>query len=103
MVNREAGDELFALDQLIRAYLHQDMELFDASVPDAIQRYARLNDEATKDALRLAMDAFEHRFHNDLEGEFSCRYRYDFLPEELGLNVRGFFDLVRTCLDCSQS
>jgi len=93
------ADDLFGLDQLIGAYLHQDMELTDATVMDALRRYARSNDDATKRRLRLAMAAFERRFHNDLHGAFSERYQYDFMPEELGLDVTGFFDLMRTILD----
>ncbi|MBB3953032.1 contact-dependent growth inhibition system immunity protein [Aureimonas jatrophae] len=92
------ADDLFELDQLIRAYLHQDMELEAASVPEAIGRYARLNDERTKASLAAAMDLFLHRFHNDLHAEFARRYRYDFMPDELGLDVPGFFQMVRAIL-----
>lgn len=94
----DEADDLFELDQLIGAYLHQDMDLEAATVPEAIDRYARINDERTKTGLVRAMDLFLHRFHNDLHAEFARRYRYDFMPEELGLDVPGFFDMVRAIL-----
>lgn len=40
----EEADELFALDQLIRADFHQDMELDAATVPDGLARHAQLTD-----------------------------------------------------------
>jgi hypothetical protein len=91
-------DDLFPLDQLIRAYLHQDMELDAPTVPEALACYERLNDERTKDDLRSAMDRFLHRHHNDLHGAFERRYGFDFMPDELGLDVPGFFTLVRSIL-----
>ncbi|WP_182084190.1 contact-dependent growth inhibition system immunity protein [Aureimonas sp. ME7] len=95
---RGEQDDLFELDQLIGAYLHQNMEMEVATVPQAIARYARLNDEPTKRGLVEAMERFLHRFGNDLHGEFARRYRYDVMPEDLGLTVPEFFDMVRTLL-----
>lgn len=103
MTEHDPSDELFPLDQLIGAYLHQDMELVADTVPEAITRYARLNDAETKAALVSAMDRFEQRFHNDLHGEFRRRYVYDFMPEDLGTDVSGFFDMVRVMLANVQS
>lgn len=94
----DENDGLFALDQLIGAYLHQDMDLDAATVPEAIGRYSRVNDDATKIALETAMDRFQQRFDNDLHGEFDRRYGRDFMPDELGMNVTEFFDMVRVLL-----
>lgn len=98
VADRNPDDDLLALDQLVRAYLHQDMELEAASVPEAIGLYARLNDAQTKIDLHAAMEHFLHRFHNDLHGAFERRYGFDFMPDELGLDVPDFFTLVRVIL-----
>lgn len=98
MDSRLDNDDFFELDQLIRAYLGQDMELDARTVPEAVARYSRLNDAGTKDRLRSAMEGFAQRFDNRLQDEFARRYAHDFMPEGLGMDVNQFFDMVRAIL-----
>lgn len=82
------------LDQLIRAYLHQDMELDASTVPEAIGRYAKINDDGTKQRLCEDMTHFLERYKDNLHGEFERRYGFDFMPEELGMDAPQFFEMV---------
>ncbi len=91
-------EPLEELDQLIRAYLHQDMELDAPGVPQAIARFSRLNDAVTKEKLEAAMQEFSRRYHNNAEAVFEQRYGDDFVPAELGQSVEQFFQMVRELL-----
>lgn len=91
--------EFAPLDQLIRAYLHQDMDMDADTVPEAIANFSRLEGEEFKTMLRNAMARFEMRHHNDLEAEFRQRYAFDFVPDGPGQSVPKFFEMVRTILN----
>ncbi|MCM2442773.1 hypothetical protein HGO34_24020 [Agrobacterium vitis] len=91
-------DDFDALSGLIGSYLHQDMDLEYQSVPAAIAGYARLTEDTRKQQLVQEMHEFLRRYHNDIEGEFSKRYWFDFSPQTLGQTVPEFFDMVRDIL-----
>lgn len=100
---RDDDNEFEALDTLIRAYLHQDMEIDADTMPEAISNVSRLEGDAYKNALRSAMDRFEHRHHNRLEEAFAERYWFDFVPDGPDESVPKFFDMVRAILDDPES
>ncbi|WP_288429349.1 contact-dependent growth inhibition system immunity protein [uncultured Agrobacterium sp.] len=93
-----SDDDFTALSGLVTGYFHQDMDLEYESIPQALAGYAGLTEESTKQQLRREMETFLERYHNDLEGEFSRRYWFDFTPEVIGQTVPEFFDMVRTIL-----
>ncbi len=96
-------DDFPALSGLVTGYFHQDMDLEYDSIPQALAGYAGFTEGSTKQQLRREMATFLERYHNDLEGEFSRRYWFDFIPEVIGQTVPEFFDMVRTILDDPRS
>lgn len=96
---QETNDAFRALDILIHAYFHQDMDLEAGSVPEAVANLARVEAHGFQSELRSAMARFELRYHNALEDAFMQRYQYDYLPDGPGQSVSGFFNMVRAILD----
>lgn len=92
-----------ALSGLIAGCLHQDMDMEYDTVPQALAGYARLTEPDEKQKLLDDMKAFLERHHNDLEGEFSRLYWFDFTPNTIGQTVPEFFDMLRTILDDPES
>lgn len=98
-MNEQLSDTEFdGLNHLVWAYLHQDMDLEADTVPEEAAIHARVGGEAAGNALRAAMQLFEMRYHNDLEDEFKRRFWFDFDPEQGGLSITEFFDMVRSIL-----
>ncbi|GAK71654.1 hypothetical protein RRU01S_19_00590 [Agrobacterium rubi TR3 = NBRC 13261] len=92
-----------ALFNLIGNYLHQDMDIEFDSVPEALAGYSRMTEPGEKHKLVDEMETFLGRYHNDLDGEFSRRYGFDFTPDIIGQTVPEFFDMLRTILDDPES
>ncbi|MGV1751474.1 contact-dependent growth inhibition system immunity protein [Agrobacterium sp. CG674] len=98
-------DDFPALSSLIAGCLHQDMDMdmeYD-TFPQALAGYARFTESDEKQKLFDDMKAFLERHHNDLEGEFSRLYWFDFTPAIIGQTVPQFFDMLRTILDDPES
>ncbi|NTF06810.1 hypothetical protein G6L37_11620 [Agrobacterium rubi] len=87
------------LFSLIGNYLHQDMDIEFDSVPEALAGYSRMTEPDEKHKLLGEMETFLGQYHNDLDGEFSKRYGFDFTPDIIGQTVPEFFDMLRTILD----
>ena len=90
------GDGYPRLDQLIQAYLHQDMDLVHGSEADAVDAFVADETPASISGLLEELDRFESLHHNDLHGAFLDRYRYDFHPGSDSDAVTAFFALVRS-------
>jgi len=83
---------------IVGAYLHQDMDIDYETVPEALAAYARVIDQAEKQALFAEMTHFLERYHDDPEGEFDRRYGFDFTPSIIGQTVPQFFDMLRAII-----
>jgi len=93
------SDDFPALFSLIGNYLHQDMDIEFDTVPQALAGYSRVTEPDKKHQLLDEMETFLGRYHNDLEGEFSRRYWFDFTPDIIGQTVPEFFQMLKTILD----
>ncbi|SCX28317.1 hypothetical protein DSM25558_4437 [Agrobacterium sp. DSM 25558] len=91
-------DDFPTIAGLIAGYLHQDMDLEYDSIPEALAGYARFTELQEKQKLLTEMERFSERYHNDLEGEFSKRYWFDFTPDTIGQTVLQFFAMLREIL-----
>ncbi|NTE85761.1 contact-dependent growth inhibition system immunity protein [Agrobacterium rubi] len=97
------NDDFPSLSGLIAGCLHQDMDIEYETVPQALAGYARSTEPDEKQMLFDEMKNFLERHHNDLEGEFSRRYWFDFTPDIIGQTVPEFFDMLRTILNDPES
>ncbi|KAA3514375.1 contact-dependent growth inhibition system immunity protein [Agrobacterium rosae] len=87
-----------ALFGLIAGCLHQDMDLEYDTVPEALAGYARFTKPDEKQMLLAEINHFLERYHNDLEGEFSRRFWFDFTPDTIGQTASQFFAMLREIL-----
>jgi hypothetical protein len=90
------------LAEFIKGYLHQDMDLIADSVPGAVAAFARDAGPDARERLKVEMDEFLKRFHNNSEEEFASRFAADFTPDENHQTVGEFFAMVEAILDDPQ-
>ena len=87
------------LDNLIQAYLSQDMDMIAETVPEAIAEYVRTARQVEKDELLRDMENFIHRYHNNPEAEFERRWGFDHTPDDFkNQTTAEFFDMIRAIL-----
>ncbi|WP_421363026.1 contact-dependent growth inhibition system immunity protein [Agrobacterium rosae] len=96
-------DDFPALFGLVAGCLHQDMDLAYDTVPEALAGYACFTEIDEKQMLFNEMKSFLERYNNDLDGEFSRRFGFNFTPESIGLTVPEFFEMLRTIMDDPES
>ncbi len=83
------------LEQVIRGWLHQDMDLFHSTIADAIAEWSGLADAAERARVIAEVDRFLIVEAADPDAAFVMRWGLDVDPPQMGRSSTEFLQMVR--------
>jgi CdiI immunity protein len=78
------------LDNLIKAYFHQDYDLIADDIEGLMSDFVQTSPRAEREAVRSDIEQYLITHRDDLDQAFRSAYGFDVDPQLWGLSTEGF-------------